>query len=235
MITVLADSHLGQESSDLAPFLRALSQIRRRNVTAVYLLGDIFHYLVGDPKFSSPIVRGFLEGIRELRQGGTRVVYVEGNRDFYLRGSYLESEFDSIRPDASFDAGGRRFFLVHGDGINQRDWPYRFWRFVSKNSVAHALMKLMPESVANRIVSKTERRLRDSNFKHKSSLPVELIRSYARKRFAQGDNVVLLGHFHQAWREELEGGEVQIVPPFLEERRWLEVDDLGRVALVALA
>ena len=235
MIAVVADSHLGQRPNDLPPFLQALLQIRRRGVTSVYLLGDIFQYLIGDPKFSGPTLHGFLEGIRELRRGGASVIYVEGNRDFYLRGSYLEAEFDSIRPEASFEAGGRRFFLVHGDGINEHDWPYRFWRFLSKNPVARAVMRLIPAPAANRIVSKTEKRLRESNFKHKARLPVDLIRSYAEKRFARGDDVVLLGHFHEAWREELQGGEVQIVPPFLEERRWLEVDDRGGVALVALS
>jgi UDP-2,3-diacylglucosamine hydrolase len=235
MIAVLADSHLGQGTSDLPPFRKALAQARGRGATAVYLLGDIFQYLIGDPKFSSPLLDGFLEAIRELRGGGAKVVYVEGNRDFYLRGSYLEPEFDSIRPEATFDAGGRRFFLIHGDGINERDWPYRFWRFVSKNPVARAGMKLIPSSSARRIVAKTERRLRESNFKHKSRLPVDLIRSFAEKRFARGDDVVLLGHFHEAWREEMPGGEVQIVPPFLEERRWLEIDDRGGVAVAALA
>jgi len=235
MIAVLADSHLGQASDDLGPFLQALSQIRRRGTTSVYLLGDIFHYLIGDPKFSTPTLRGFLEGVRELRRGGSKVFYVEGNRDFYLRGSYLEAEFDFVGPEADFDAGGRRFLLVHGDGINERDWPYRFWRFLSKNPVAYAVMKLIPKSAAHGIVSRTERRLMDTNFKHKSRLPVELIRSYAERRFAGGTKVLLLGHFHESFREELPGGEVRIVPPFLEEKRWLEIDERGEVAVADLA
>jgi len=74
VIAVLADSHLGPSEGDVAPFLRALAEIRSRGATALYLLGDVFHYLVADPKFSTPGLTAFLRGVREFRAGGGRVV-----------------------------------------------------------------------------------------------------------------------------------------------------------------
>jgi len=235
MIAVLADSHLGPVREDVEPFLRALQQIRERGGTALYLLGDVFHYLVADRKFFTPGLAAFLDGIRGFRKAGGRVFYVEGNRDFFLRGSYLQSEFDEIGEHAAFRAGPAAFYLIHGDTINERDWPYRFWRFASKNRVARGAIRFIPERAANRFVATMERRLRDTNFKHKSRLPVALIERFARRRFREGYDVVLLGHFHEAWRSEFEGGVAEIVPPFLEEKRWLEVDEAGRTARVALA
>jgi len=233
MIAVLADSHLGQTPDGLDEFLRALERIR--GARALYLLGDAFQYLIGDAKFASPTLDRFLAAVRVLRAAGVPVFYVEGNRDFYLRGSYLEREFDSIGPEAAFSAGGSRFLLVHGDGLNSRDWPYRFWRFASKNPVARAALRLVPRNAANRFVAATEKRLRESNFKHKSRLPVEMIRAYASRRLRAGYDVLLLGHFHESWREEVAGGSVEIVPPFLEERRWMEIDDDGSRRLVSLS
>ncbi len=235
VIAVVADSHLGQSRGDETAFLAMLQRIRSGGAQAVYLLGDMFHFLIGDPKFASPELAVFLEGVRAARAAGVRVHYVEGNRDFYLRGSYLEREFDSVSTEATFRAGARKFLLLHGDGINRRDWPYRFWRFVSKNPVAHAAMKLVPARAANRFVAHMERRLRDSNFKHKSRLPEEMIREYASRRLPAGFDVLLLGHFHRSWRSPVDGGEVEIVPPFLEEKRWMEVDEAGRTSLVALS
>ena len=234
MIAVLADSHLGPSEEDVAPFLRALDQIRSRGATALFLLGDVFHYLVADRKFATPGLTAFLRGVRSFRGAGGRVVYVEGNRDFFLRGSYLELEFDEVGERATFRAGGVSYYLAHGDTINARDWPYRFWRFASKNRVSYAVMKMIPRSAANRFVASMERRLRDTNFKHKSRLPVELIRRFAERRFEEGHGVVLLGHFHEAWRAELPGGIAEIVPPFLEERSWIEVDEAGKAARVLL-
>jgi UDP-2,3-diacylglucosamine hydrolase len=235
MHAVIADSHLGQTEGGEEEFHRALAQIRASGAVSLYLLGDIFQYLVGDPRFSTPLTQRFLESIRGLRAQGVRVVYVEGNRDFFLRGSYLEKEFDAVAPEAAFEAGGRRFLLVHGDGINARDWPYRFWRFASKNAAARALLHAIPGPAARRIVSRAERRLRDSNFRNKSRLPVEMIRRYAQKRFHGGYDVLLLGHFHESWRAQCGGGTVEIVPPFLEERRWMEVEPSGESRLRDLA
>ncbi|HET9795766.1 MAG TPA: UDP-2,3-diacylglucosamine diphosphatase [Thermoanaerobaculia bacterium] len=235
LIAVLADSHLGPRSADVEPFRRAVSQMRRRGATALYLLGDVFHYLVADPKFATPGLAQFLETIRELRAAGTRVVYVEGNRDFFLRGSFLEPEFDEVAERATFRAGPRSFFLTHGDTINSRDWPYRFWRFASKNRLSWAVMKLLPRSAANRFVASMERRLADTNFRHKSRLPVEMIERYARRRRREGFDVVLLGHFHEAWRGSWGDACAEIVPPFLEEKSWIEIDGEGRTGRFALA
>jgi UDP-2,3-diacylglucosamine hydrolase len=235
VIAVIADSHLGESLGDERPFFRALSQIRAGHPREIHLLGDIFRYLIGDPKFSHPVLDRFVEEVRHARSDGVRVVYVEGNRDFFLRGSYLQKEFDAVVPEASFREGGKSFLLVHGDGINERDWPYRFWKAVSKNPISRFVMRLIPGKAANAIASAMERRLRDTNFKHKSQLPVEMIRGFAERRLSEGFDVVLLGHFHEAWECEVGRGRVAIVPPFLEERRWVEVDASGQMRVVALS
>ena len=50
---------------------------------------------------------------------------------------------------------------------------------------------------------KVEARLYRSNFKHKTRLPVEMIRAYAEQRFREGVDVLLLGHFHRSWTERV--------------------------------
>lgn len=235
MIAIVADVHLGQQAGGLEAFLAMMERLRSDNCREIYFLGDIFQYLVASPKFESETRRRFLESVRATRARGARVVYVEGNRDFFLRGSYLAREFDQVAPEAAFTAGRRKFLLLHGDGINERDWPYRFWRRASKNSLSRAALDFVPAKAANRFVAFMERRLHDTNFRHKSCLPEEMIRRFAERRLARGYDVLLLGHFHVSWRAAIAGGEVEIVPPFLEERRWMVVDTAGQTALVSLS
>src|SRR5205085_3233027 len=126
------------------------------------------------PKFETPAIARFLDTVRRLRSSGVRVTYVEGNRDFFLRGSYVEPLFDSVCDEQAFEEGGRRFLATHGDLLNERDRPYRFWRFLSKNALSRAALRFVPKEAGNRLVWKVEARLYRSNFKHKSRLPIEM-------------------------------------------------------------
>jgi len=134
-----------------------------------------------------------------------------------------------------FEEGGVRFLLTHGDQINEADLPYRFWRLLSKNPISRFALNFVPKETGNRLVWKTEARLYKSNFKHKQRLPVEMIRRFADKRFRRGCDVLLLGHFHKSWTEQLPGGRVEILPAFVEERKWLEIDERGGTSLVTLS
>src|SRR6266567_1716641 len=113
----------------------------------------------------------FLEALEEAAGRGARAISLL--RDFFLRGSYVEGLFARICDEETFEQGGRRFLLTHGDLLNEADIPYRFWRFLSKNPVSRAALAFIPREAGNRFVWKVEARLYRSNFKHKSRLPFE--------------------------------------------------------------
>ncbi len=234
MRAVFADCHAGRRPGDEEPLLAGLEAAENRGAREITLLGDIFHYFIAHPKFETPAIVRFLAAARRLKDAGVAVTYVEGNRDFFLRGSYAESAFASVCEEQTFEAGGRRFLATHGDLLNEKDRPYRFWRFLSKNAVSRAALDFVPKAVGNRLVSSVEGRLGRSNFKHKTRLPVEVIRAFAGKRFRGGVDVLLLGHFHEAWGQDLEGGRVEILPAFVDERKWMEIAEDGTTSLVSL-
>src|SRR5262245_15713212 len=220
MRAVFADCHVGRRPGDEGPFLQALDEVRRRGAKTITLLGDVFHFFIALPKFETPAVEKFLEKAEDLGRSGVAITYVEGNRDFFLRGSYAEHFFARVVDQETFQEGPRRFLATHGDLLNDRDHAYRFWRFLSKNRLSRAAAGLVPRTVGQRLVRDVEARLYRTNFKHKSQLPFEMIRAFARRRFGEGIDVVLLGHFHRSWSEEIGGGRIEILPAFVEERRW---------------
>ncbi|HEV8267018.1 MAG TPA: metallophosphoesterase, partial [Thermoanaerobaculia bacterium] len=172
-VAVFADAHLGQAERDADDFLEALHAVSARGFRTIVLLGDIFHYFIGDPKFESPLVARVLGEWEALKSAGVALRYVEGNRDFFVRGSRYSRPFAAYGTTDGLAVGGKKYAFVHGDRVNTDDLPYRFWRTASKNPVAAAAHKIIPGPLARAIVHRTEARLYNTNFKHKRVLPEE--------------------------------------------------------------
>jgi UDP-2,3-diacylglucosamine hydrolase len=187
------------------------------------LLGDLFQAWVGHRHFETADIAAVVAALRALRRRGLRLDYVEGNRDFFLAQSVYADAFDSVADEVAFESGGVRYLAVHGDGLVDEDWQYRFWRRLSKSALSRALAGRLPAPLARRLVHSTERRLSRTNFRHRHLLPEAAIRRYAERRLAEGHDVLLLGHFHEERTWRVAGGEVRLLAAWFKTRRieWL--------------
>lgn len=218
-VAVVADAHLGGPGGDATLLVDQLDALAAEDCRRLILLGDIFHVWVGSAKFETPEVRAVAACLNRLRGQGMVIDYVEGNRDFFLdRGPYRVL-FDQLALEVAFEADGHRYLAVHGDGLNDRDVKYRFWRWLSKSPLTRFLVLNLPGFLARRFVDGTERRLGKTNFKHKANIPEAVIRSYGTRRLAEGYDTLLLGHFHEPHRFAVEGGEVRVLDAWFRSRR----------------
>jgi UDP-2,3-diacylglucosamine hydrolase len=222
-VAVIADAHVSGPGGPAGPLLAQLQALPAQGCRHLVLMGDIFHVWVGFPSFETKEIAAVVETLRALRRQGMRIEYVEGNRDFFLAGSRYADAFDRIALETSFEAGGVRYLAVHGDLLNDRDWKYRFWRGLSKSAPVRFAVRSFPHKLAHRLVHSTERKLSQSNFKHKKVIPEGVIRRYAERRLAEGYDVLLLGHFHEPWVWKVPGGEVRLLDAWYKSRsvEWL--------------
>ncbi len=223
-VALIADAHLGGPGGDGRELVRQLEELATLDsCERVVFMGDLFHVWVADRRFETAEVALVLPAIRELKQRGKHVSYVEGNRDFFLSGSIYEDAFDEVGTEIRFEVDGCRYLAVHGDGLNDRDSRYLFWRWLSKSSPAKIMCRLLPASLGKTFMNGTESRLAKTNFKHKSCIPEEAIRGYARRRLNQGNDRLLLGHFHEPHTWSVEGGEVRILDAWFRSQQpdWL--------------
>lgn len=222
-VAVIADSHLSGPGGPAGPLIAQLEALPAQGCSRLVLLGDIFQAWIGTPRFETPDITAVVAALRALRRQGLRIDYVEGNRDFFLKGSPYADAFDQVVLEVAFEAGGTRYLAVHGDGLNERDWQYRFWRRLSKSPPVRFAVSNIPRGLAHRMVRSTEQRLSQTNFKHKVRLPEEAIRGYAERRLAEGHDVLLLGHFHEPRVWPVAGGEVRLLDAWFKSRRveWL--------------
>ena len=231
-VAVFADAHLGQAERDADDFLAALSEVTGRGLTTIVLLGDIFHYFIGDAKFETPLVRRVLRAWTDLAAFGVSLRYVEGNRDFFLAGTPYAAPFSAFGETDGLEVGGVRYAFVHGDRVNTRDLPYRFWRALSKNAVSRGALKLIPGPMARTIVKKAEERLYRTNFKHKTKLPEGELRAEGRRARSAGYDRLLVGHFHVERLFETADSMTHVLPAWLEERKHAEIDASGNLVIV---
>lgn len=234
-IVIIGDSHIGLRDGNEEPIVEWIERLAGMKPRALYLNGDLFHYLIAHEKFYTPSVERVFARFRELRDGGVEVHYVEGNRDFFLRGSFAEKAVSDVALEYGFTAGARRYLVVHGDLINERDWPYRFWRQVSKNPLSRFGLEFIPRTTARKFVDSVEQRLARSNFKHKSRLPVELMEAYAHKRRERdGYTDIVFGHFHQKTVIPAGSSVVTVLPPWYETGEAMIVDPATGAASFAV-
>jgi UDP-2,3-diacylglucosamine hydrolase len=222
-VALIADCHLGGPGGPPERLVEQLRELPERGCKRLVLLGDVFHYWVGNRSFETPEVGAVLPELARLRDCGIRLDYVEGNRDFFIADSPYAGAFDSIGTEVAFTAGGRRYLAVHGDGLNDHDRQYLFWRWLSKSPPVRYGIRWLPGPVARRLMQSTEGRLAETNFKHRNAIPVEAISAYAERRLQEGHDVLVLGHFHRPKTWSVEGGEVRLFDAWFNSHRveWL--------------
>ena len=222
-VAIIADCHLEGPGGAADPLLEQLAELPRRGCRRLVLLGDIFHAWVGHRHFETPEVRAVMPALERLRGAGVGIDYIEGNRDFFIADSPYAGVFDTVGTEVSFEVGGMRYLALHGDGLNDRDRQYLFWRWLSKSLPVRLAIRLLPGAVARRVMRSTEGRLAETNFKHKMVIPEEAISAYAERRFAEGFDVMVLGHFHRPKSWRVGGGEVRLLDAWFNSHHveWL--------------
>jgi UDP-2,3-diacylglucosamine hydrolase len=222
-VALLADAHLSGPGGPAGPLVGQLAALPEAGCRRLVVMGDLFQAWVGYRRFETEDIVAVVAALRTLRSGGLRIDYVEGNRDFFLAGSPYADAFDRVAAEVAFEEGGVRYLAVHGDGLDEDDWQYRFWRGLSKSAFSRYMACRIPAPLACRMVSSTERRLSLTNFKHRRRLPEAAIRRYAERRLAEGHDVLLLGHFHELRTWPVAGGEVRLLPAWFKTRtvEWL--------------
>jgi len=188
--------------------------------------------LIGMSKFWTAGMIEVIDVWRQLRKNDVRIGVVEVNRDFFLVAPELAAELDWSGLRYDFEAGSRRFCLIHGDKVNLRDFQYRFWSRISKSGLARLWARLLPRPVAVGIVRYMEARLAATNRRFRYKKPLESLRHAAEDAWAHGVDVLLWGHFHTSWGYARDHQTAVILPAWLDTGKAAMVDAKGGAVMV---
>jgi UDP-2,3-diacylglucosamine hydrolase len=125
---------------------------------AVFILGDLFEYWVGDDtSASSPFQQEVLSALANL-SAKTKTYYVHGNRDFLIGSSFLKKTGMTLLADPSLvDINGEKYLICHGDSLCTADIGYQIFRGIVRKPWIQKLFLSMPlswrRSIANSLRS----------------------------------------------------------------------------------
>ena len=82
MILFISDLHLSAQTPELNRLFLQFLGGRARDAEALYILGDLFEYWVGDDDLEDPANATIAKALHELSDSGVELNIMRGNRDF---------------------------------------------------------------------------------------------------------------------------------------------------------
>ncbi len=206
----ISDLHLGareiENKEQQEAYVMALFEQVEKDATHLFIVGDFFdfwyEYRTVIPKQYFPI----LCVLQRLREKGIEMHYLAGNHDFFL-GSFFDRYLNvhTHADDFSIELQGKNFYLFHGDGLDPSDKGYRVLKRILRSRLNQKLFRLIHPDFGIRLaklVSGTSRKYNTIDTQARSE---EVYFAFARERFAEGYDYVVMGHRHNPLVHEIEG------------------------------
>jgi UDP-2,3-diacylglucosamine hydrolase len=201
----LADVHLSpREPARTARFGEFLRH-ECRTGDELYILGDLFDYWIGPKHLDLADYGEVFRMLRETVDGGVRVFFIIGNRDFYMFGGRFEHRtglhIADGRVEHALVAGGKSVYLCHGDYLEGRTGGgYRIQEMIRTRAAERFFVRL-PAMVTD-AMARFYRWL--SARKGKARRPHAPSPDVVREKFRLGADIIVCGHYHEPRQENVE-------------------------------
>ena len=207
----LSDLHLPDEPSPLREGFLHFLRGPACTASAVYILGDLFEYWIGDDVGLSAYAAE-VSALRALTAQGVPVYFQHGNRDFLVGARFAQATGVTLLADPQrIELDGVPTLLGHGDLWCTDDHGYQRWRRFSRNRLAQWLFMRLPKSRREAIAGGVRGQSHtDKRMKAESIMDVNA-QAIAQAFRTQKVQRILHGHTHRpdAHRLTVDGREVE--------------------------
>jgi UDP-2,3-diacylglucosamine hydrolase len=141
----ISDLHLAAERPQItAQFLRFTNDVAV-HAGALYILGDLFEYWVGDDDRDDPLDAAVATGLAALANRGVRVFLMQGNRDVLLGSVFARRCGATLLDDPVLvQLDGTPTLLTHGDALCTDDADYQRFRAYARDAANQARFLAQP-------------------------------------------------------------------------------------------
>jgi len=124
----ISDLHLEDKRPEITAILVAFLRDSARSADALYILGDLFEFWIGDDVLTET-ARLVADELKALSLSGVPVSFQHGNRDFLLGAEYAKLASMQLLPETVVvDLYGQPSLILHGDTLCTDDVEYQAFR-----------------------------------------------------------------------------------------------------------
>lgn len=228
----LSDLHLSPERPVALAAFHAFAAGPARSAAAVYILGDLFDWWIGDDQIADPFVASIVKSLRGIADAGVPLSVGRGNRDFLLGERFARATGATLLPDfVVVDLFGTRTLLCHGDELCTDDTEYQAYRARMRDPATQARLLRLPYFVRRAIAWWLQRKSRNEKALKPESI-MDVAAGAVVAAFAQHDaRRMIHGHTHRPARHEhLVDGSVRerfVLADWHDRGHYVAVDDTG--------
>lgn len=171
---------------------------------ALYILGDLFEYWIGDDDMGAGLNAEVVNALRSLSDGGTPVFFMHGNRDFLVGDAFAKAAGLTLLPDPTqLELHGHRVLLLHGDTLCTDDLEYQEFRKMVRNPTWQH--DFLSQPLERRRLQVEEMRRRSEASKREKPMEIMDVSSVAvaeTLRLFAYPSLLIHGHTHRPARHE---------------------------------
>ncbi|MBY0440063.1 MAG: UDP-2,3-diacylglucosamine diphosphatase [Burkholderiales bacterium] len=169
---LISDLHLSAARPAATAAFLALLAGPARDAAALYILGDLFDYWIGDEDIDDPAVRPIVDALAAVSNGGTAVSFMHGNRDFLVGERFAAATGIRLLPDPLLlQLDGVPTLLMHGDTLCLEDAAYNRFRAAVRDPAWQQAFLARPVAARR----EEAQRLRAISEHEKKSKPAEIM------------------------------------------------------------
>lgn len=149
----ISDLHLAPERAGIADSFFRFVEGPAAQAEALYVLGDLFEYWIGDDDFTDSFNASIADALAALSRRGVAVRLMQGNRDVLMGEGFAARCGATLMADpALLDLYGTRTLLMHGDTLCTDDIEYMKWRAKARNPEFQARFLAQPIPERKRLI-----------------------------------------------------------------------------------
>ena len=203
-ILFISDLHLCPERPKVNQAFFHFLQTRAAEADALYILGDLFEAWIGDDD-PAPLSQQVIRALRALTDGGTRLYFLHGNRDFAIGKRFArETGATLLKDHALLTIGDEQVLVLHGDTLCTDDIAYQTFRRRIRNPLVLGILRHLPLKTRQKIGIKGREKSMATNSNKSASIMDVTPASVTAMMEEYGVTTMIHGHTHRPFCHELE-------------------------------